>query len=153
VKRECGDIGDTHPGFNVAGGDLKVADGGGLTFLGFDGVARPHPRSSGLKDGFPRFLVLSSRSYLVQLLQEAANWCSRRSLQVLGFDPKRAKIQAPWPPIYRGFCLISKRILLRSRFDPSIEFVFTLVRFNLMGKMPGCYELGMNSAGRLSSGR
>jgi hypothetical protein len=35
----CGDIGDTHPGFNVAGVDLKVADGGSLDFLSFDGVA------------------------------------------------------------------------------------------------------------------
>jgi hypothetical protein len=71
--KRCGDIGDTHPGFNVAGDDLKVADGGGLDFLSFDGVARPHPRSSGPRDWFPRFLALSSRSYPVQLLREAAN--------------------------------------------------------------------------------
>jgi hypothetical protein len=121
----------------MVGDDLKVADGSGLNFLSFNGVTRPHTRSSGPKDGFPSFLVLSSRSYLVQLLREAANWCPRRSLRVLWFDPKRAKIRAPWPPIYRGFGLISKRILLRSHFDPSIKFVSTLVRFNLMGKMPG----------------
>jgi hypothetical protein len=76
----CGDIGDTHPGFNVAGDDLKVAHGGGLNFLSFDGVARPHPRSFGPKDGFPSLLILSSRSYLVQLLWEAVNWCPRCSL-------------------------------------------------------------------------
>jgi hypothetical protein len=72
----------------VAGDDLKVADGGDLNFLSFDGVARPHPRSSGPKDGFLSFLILSSRSYPIQLLQEVANWCPRRSLRVLGFDPK-----------------------------------------------------------------
>jgi hypothetical protein len=71
--KRCGDIADTHPGFNVAGDDLKVADSGGLDFLSFDGVARPHSRSSGLRDRFPRFLTLSSRSYPVQLLQEVAN--------------------------------------------------------------------------------
>jgi hypothetical protein len=76
----CGDIGDTHPGFNVVGDDLKVANGGVLNFLSFDGVAQPHPRSSDPKDGFPSFLVLSSRSYLVQLLREAANWCPRHPL-------------------------------------------------------------------------
>jgi hypothetical protein len=135
--KRCGDIVDTHPGFNVEGDDLKVADSGGLNFLSFNAVARPHPRSSGPKDGFPSFLVLSSRSYPVQLLREAVNWCPRRSLRVLGFDPKRAKIRASWPHIYRGFGLISKRILLRSRFDPSIEFVSSLVRFNFMGKTPG----------------
>jgi hypothetical protein len=69
----CGNIGDTHPGFNVVGDDLMVANGGGLDFLSFDGVARPHPWSSGLRDWFPRFLALSSRSYLVQLLQEVTN--------------------------------------------------------------------------------
>jgi hypothetical protein len=76
----CGVIGDTHPGFNMAGDDVKVADGSGLNFLSFDGVAQPHPRSSDPKDGFPSFLVLSSRSYPVQLLREAANWCPRCSL-------------------------------------------------------------------------
>jgi hypothetical protein len=45
----------------VVGDDSKVADGGGLTFLGFDGVAWPYPRSSGPKDGFASFLILSSR--------------------------------------------------------------------------------------------
>jgi hypothetical protein len=71
--KRCGDIADTHPGFNVAGDDLKVADSGGLDFLSFDGVAQPHPRSSGPRDQFPRFLTLSSRSYPVQLLREVAN--------------------------------------------------------------------------------
>jgi hypothetical protein len=46
----------------VAGDDSKVADGGGLTFPGFDGITWPYPRSSGPKDGFPSFLVLFSRS-------------------------------------------------------------------------------------------
>jgi hypothetical protein len=46
----------------VAREDSKVADGGSLTFPGFDGIVRPYPRSSGPKDGFPSFLVLSSRS-------------------------------------------------------------------------------------------
>jgi hypothetical protein len=58
-------------------------------------------------------------------------------LRVLGFDSKRGKIRAPWPPIYRGFGLVSKRILLRSRFDPSIEFVSTLVWIISMGKNLG----------------
>jgi hypothetical protein len=57
----------------VVGDDLKVADGGGLDFLSFDGVTRPHPRSSGMRDWFPRFLALSSRSYPIQLLPEVAN--------------------------------------------------------------------------------
>jgi hypothetical protein len=57
----------------VAGEGLKVAVGGGSDFLSFDGVAWPHPRSSGPRDWFPRFLSLSSRSYLVQLLWEAMN--------------------------------------------------------------------------------
>jgi hypothetical protein len=46
----------------MVGDDFKVADGGGLNFPGFDSVAWPHPRSSGPKNGFPRFLVLPSRS-------------------------------------------------------------------------------------------
>jgi hypothetical protein len=104
--KQCGGIGDTHPGFNVAGDDLKVADGGGLDFLSFDSVARPHPRSSGPRDWFPRFLALSSRSYPVQFLREAAN------LVTVMFASKWGKIRVPWPPIYRGFGLISKRILL-----------------------------------------
>jgi hypothetical protein len=57
----------------VAGNGLKVAVGGGLDFSSFDDIARPHPRSSDLRDWFPRFLVLSSRSYPVQLLREAMN--------------------------------------------------------------------------------
>jgi hypothetical protein len=52
---------------------LKVAVGSGLDFLSFDCVARPHPRFSGPKNWFPRFLALSSRSYPVQLLREATN--------------------------------------------------------------------------------
>jgi hypothetical protein len=40
----------------VVGDDSKVADSGSLTFPGFDGVARPYPRSSGPKDGFPGFI-------------------------------------------------------------------------------------------------
>jgi hypothetical protein len=57
----------------VAGDGLMVAVGGGLDFLSFDGIARPHPRSFGPRDWFPRFLALSSRSYPVQLLREAMN--------------------------------------------------------------------------------
>jgi hypothetical protein len=57
----------------VTGDGLKVAVGGGLDFLSFDGVAWPHPRFSGPRNRFPRFLVLSSRSYPVQLLREATN--------------------------------------------------------------------------------
>jgi hypothetical protein len=64
---------DSYLGFNVAGDGLKVAVGGGLAFWSFDGVARPHPRFSGPRNWFPRFLALSSRSYLVQLLWEATN--------------------------------------------------------------------------------
>jgi hypothetical protein len=60
--KRCGEIGDTHTGFNVAGDDFKVADGGDLGFSGFNNVAQPHPRSSSPKDGFPSFLILSSRS-------------------------------------------------------------------------------------------
>jgi hypothetical protein len=55
------------------GDGLKVAIGGGLDISSFDGVARPHPRFSGPRNWFPRFLMLSSRSYLVQLLREATN--------------------------------------------------------------------------------
>jgi hypothetical protein len=61
-------------------------------------------------------------------------WCLRRLLHVLGFDSMRGKIRAPWLPIYRGFGLISKRILLQSCFDPSIEFVSALVWIISMGK-------------------
>jgi hypothetical protein len=71
--KQCEDTRDSYLGFNVAGDGLKVAIGGGLDFSCFDGIARPHPRSSGPRDWFPRFLALSSRSYLVQLLREATN--------------------------------------------------------------------------------
>jgi hypothetical protein len=47
---------------------------------------------------------------LVQLLQEATNLFLQCPLRVLGFDLKRAEIWALWPPIYRGFGLILKRI-------------------------------------------
>jgi hypothetical protein len=60
--KRCRDMGDAHPGFNVVGDDFKVADGGDLNFPSFDGVAGPHSRSSGPKDGFPSFLIFSSRS-------------------------------------------------------------------------------------------
>jgi hypothetical protein len=65
--------GDSYLGFNVTGDGLKVAVSGGLDFSSFDGVARPHPRFSGPRNWFPRFLTLSSRSYPVQLLREATN--------------------------------------------------------------------------------
>jgi hypothetical protein len=65
--------GDSYLGFNVTGDGLKVAVGGGLDFSSFDGVAWPHPRFSGPRNWFPRFLALSSRSYPVQLLREATN--------------------------------------------------------------------------------
>jgi hypothetical protein len=55
------------------GDGLKVAVGGGFDFSSFDGVTRPHPRFSHPRNSFPRFLALSSRSYPVQLLQEATN--------------------------------------------------------------------------------
>jgi hypothetical protein len=70
---QCGDTGDSYQGFNVAGDGLKEAVGGDLDILSFDGIARPHPRSSGPRDWFTRFLALSSRSYPVQLLREAVN--------------------------------------------------------------------------------
>jgi hypothetical protein len=57
----------------VAGDGLMVAVGGGMDFSSFDGVARPHLRSSGPRDWLPRFLALSSRSYPVQLHREATN--------------------------------------------------------------------------------
>jgi hypothetical protein len=71
--KQCGDIGDSYLGFNVAGDGLKVVVSDGLDISSFDGVMRPHPRSSGPRDWSPRFLVLSSRSYPVQLLREAMN--------------------------------------------------------------------------------
>jgi hypothetical protein len=55
------------------GDGLKVAVGGGLDFLSFDGVAWPHPRFSGPRNRFPSFLALSSSSFQVQLLWEATN--------------------------------------------------------------------------------
>jgi hypothetical protein len=64
-------------------------------------------------------------------------WCPRRLLRVLAFDSMQDKIRAPWPPIYRGFRLISKRILLRSRFDSLIELFSTLVWITSMGKSLG----------------
>jgi hypothetical protein len=64
-------------------------------------------------------------------------WCRRRLLRVLGFDSTRGKIRAPWPHIYRGFGLISKRILLRSHFDSSIELLSMLVWITSMGKSLG----------------
>jgi hypothetical protein len=123
-------------GSTTAGSDTKVADGGGSTFsastvvhgLTWDLLT---PRLGSWASPFsPR------DPSPVQLLREAVNWCSRHPLQALGFDPKRAKIRAPWPPIYRGFGLITKRIRLRSHLDPSIKLVSTLVRFNLAGKTP-----------------
>jgi hypothetical protein len=71
--KQCRDTGDSYLGFNVAGDGLKVVVGDGSDFLSFNGVARPHPRSSGPRNWFPRFLALSSRSYPVQLLREATN--------------------------------------------------------------------------------
>jgi hypothetical protein len=71
--KQCGDTGDSYLWFNVAGVGLKVAVGGGLDLSCFDGIARPHPRFSGTRNWFPRFLALSSRSYPVQLLREATN--------------------------------------------------------------------------------
>ena len=62
-------------------------------------------------------------------------------LCVLGFDSKGGKIRAPWPPIYRDFRLISKRILLRSHFAPSIELFSALVWINPMGKNLGWLQV------------
>jgi hypothetical protein len=50
-----------------------MAVSGDLDFSSFDGVARSHPRSYGPRGWSPRFLVLFSSSYPVQLLQEAMN--------------------------------------------------------------------------------
>jgi hypothetical protein len=50
------------PWVQRGGDDFKVVDSGGLNFPSFNGVAQPHPRSSGPKDGIRSFLVLSSRS-------------------------------------------------------------------------------------------
>jgi hypothetical protein len=131
------------------GNDSKVADGSGSTFppsTAVHGLTRDlsTPRMGSQASSFsPR------DPSPVQLLREVANWCSRRPLQVIGFDLKRAEIRALWPPIgfdlkraeiralwppiYRGFGLILKRIRLRSHFDPSIELISALVRFNPKG--------------------
>jgi hypothetical protein len=101
------------------------------------GVARSHSRSSGPRGWSPRFLALFSSSYLVQLLQEAMNLVAAAFASVLGFGSVRGKIRAPWTLIYRDFGLISKRILLRSRFAPSIELFSALVWINPMGKNLG----------------
>jgi hypothetical protein len=58
----CRGIRDTHPRFNRGGEWLQGGGRRHLNLPGFDGVARPYLRPSGPKDGFPRFLVLSSRS-------------------------------------------------------------------------------------------
>jgi hypothetical protein len=55
-------IGDTHPRFNRGGEWLQGGWQWWLNLPNFDGVGRPYPRLSGPKDGFPSFLVLSSRS-------------------------------------------------------------------------------------------
>jgi hypothetical protein len=121
----------------MLGNDSKVVDCGGSTFpasVALHSLTRdfPTPRMGSLASLFsPR------GPSSVQLLREVANWCPRRPLRVLGFDPKRAKILALWPPIYLGFGLISKRIRSRSHFDPSIELVSVLVRFNPKGRLSG----------------
>jgi hypothetical protein len=78
-------------------------------------------------------------------------WCPRRLLRVVGFDSMRGKIRVPWPPIYRGFGLISKRILLRSRFDSSIELFSVLVWITLMGNSLGLLR-AWDELGRLGDG-
>jgi hypothetical protein len=130
----CGDIGDTHPGFNRGGGWLQ---GGWQHRLNLPGLWRHRTALHEIlrpKDGFPSFLVLSSRSPLVQLLWEAVDWCMWQLLWVLGFDLKHAEIRALWPPIYRGFGLISKTIRSWSCFDPSIRLVYALDGINPKGK-------------------
>jgi hypothetical protein len=127
------------------GNDSKVADGGGSTSpasTAVHGLTRDllTPRMTSRASSFsPR------DPYSVQLLREAVNWCLQRPLQVLGFDLKRAEIRALLPPICRSFGLISKIIRLQSRFDPSIELIFALVRFNPKG-MNSMRGLGLNSA-------
>jgi hypothetical protein len=117
----------------VAGNNSKVADGGSSTFLtstAMHGLTRDisTPRMGSRASSF------SHRDpSLVKLLREAVNWCSRCLHQLLGFNLKRAEIQALWLPIYRCFGLISKRIRLRSHFDPTIKLVSTLVRSNPKG--------------------
>jgi hypothetical protein len=149
----CGVSGILTLGSTVVGNDSKVVDGGGSTF----------PASTAVHDLTwvlltptmgSRASSFSPRDHsLVQLLWEAANWFLQRSLRVLGFNLKQLEIRALWPPIYRGFCLISKWIRSRSYFDPSIKLISALVRFNPKGRLPGQYEFGMNSVGRPSSGR
>jgi hypothetical protein len=97
---------------------------------------------SGPKDGFPCFLALSSRSYPVQLLWEAANWCPRRPLRFLGFDLKRQKFRR------HGRLFIGVSVLSRRGFHCEAVLIFQsnsfprwlgLIRW---GRRPGCYELG-----------
>jgi hypothetical protein len=77
----------------VTGDGLKVAVGGGLEFSSFDGISWPHPRFSGPRNWFPRFLALSSGSYPVQLLSEATNLVPVAFASVLGFDSRRGKFR------------------------------------------------------------
>jgi hypothetical protein len=78
----------------VVGNDSKVADGGGSTSSALTtvhGLTRDllTPRMGSRASSFsPR------DPSPVQLLREAANWCLRRLLRVLGFDLKRAEIWA-----------------------------------------------------------
>jgi hypothetical protein len=118
----------------MAEDDSKVADGGSLTFPGFDGVAQPYPRSSGPRMGSQASSFSPQDPPPVQLLWEKVDWCMQRLLRVLGFDLKRAEIQALWLPIYRGFGLISKRIQSRSYFNPSIGLIYVFVGINPKGK-------------------
>jgi hypothetical protein len=63
----------------------------------------------------------------------------------------RGKIRAPCLPIYRGFRIISKRILLRSRFDSSIDLFSVLVLITSMGKSLGLLRV-WDELGRLGDG-
>jgi hypothetical protein len=120
----------------VVGNDSKVADGGGLTFSALI-VVHGHTRDLPTPRMGSRASLFSPRDLSpVQLLREVTNWCLRHPLLVLGFDLKRTEIRALWPPIYRGFDLISERIRSQSCFDPSIKLIFALVRFNPKGKSP-----------------
>jgi hypothetical protein len=114
-----------------------MAVGGDLDFSSFDGVARSHPRSSGPRGWSPRFLASSQAPTLPNCFGRRRIWWPRHLLRVLGFGSVRGKIRAPWPPIYRDLGHISKRILLRSRFAPSIELFSALVWINPMGKNLG----------------
>jgi hypothetical protein len=113
VLKLCEGIGDTHPRFNHGGND-PLAPRMGSQASSFS-PQDPPP---------------------VQLLREAVNWCLRYPLRVLGFDLKWAEIWALWPPIYRGFILISKRIRSQSCFEPSIKLVCMLVMITPKGKAP-----------------